>query len=287
MNEDLTPREPEEHQSSQLISDSEEHRLDMGLPEPDLPISAAEDLQPRHKPFLSRLFNKAGLSTSPSVDWTFDWLQVLVIAGLLAWLTMSYGIVRMRVPTGSMVPTILEGDSFFVDKLTYLLGFQKPEPGDIVVFWHTESTLCRDGFLIWHWGEEKPCKVRYVKRLVAEGPADIRIEAGKIYVNGTMLTSPAFDRKYTCAPGSGSGPCNFHVDAEKYFVLGDCTLNSADSRYWGTFAKEEFIGEPFFRVWPFNRIGPMNSYLGSAPGPTYPETLKLLNQIHENCQPDW
>ncbi|MBI1729622.1 signal peptidase I [Candidatus Acetothermia bacterium] len=251
---------------------------------------ASEQTPQKRKPFLSRLFNKAGLSTGPSVDWTFDWLQVLVIAGLLAWLTMSYGIVRMRVPTGSMVPTILEGDSFFVDKLTYLLGFQKPEPGDIVVFWHPESSNCRDGFLIWHWGEEKPCKVRYVKRLVAEGPADIRIEAGKIFVNGTVLDRPAFDRKYTCAQEGidNPGPCNFHVDAGKYFALGDCTNDSSDSRFWGTFPKEEFIGEPFLRVWPFNRIGPMNNYFGSAPGPSYAETMRLLDQISNmNCEPNW
>ncbi len=237
---------------------------DLLLEEPAVPIV------PHHKPFLSRVLNRVGISTSIGVDKSFDWLQVLVIAGLLAWLTMSFGIVRMRVPTGSMIPTIMEGDSFFVDKFTYLAGLQKPVPGDIIVFWHRDDggrKLCRDSFLLWQYGDPKICKERYVKRLIAEGPAEVKIEQGKIYVNGQMLTGSAFNREYTCA-GSGAsanGPCNFIVDAGEYFVLGDNTRNSSDSRFWGSFAKEEFIGEPFFRVWPVNRVGPMNSYFGGPP----------------------
>jgi len=74
-----------------------------------------------------------GIPTSPGVEWVLDWLQVIAIAGVLAWAVMTYGVVRMRVPTGSMEPTIMPGDSFFVDKFTYLVGLNKPEPGDIII----------------------------------------------------------------------------------------------------------------------------------------------------------
>lgn len=228
----------------------------------------------RHKPLLSRLLNALGIPTSPGVDWVLDWLQILLIAGLLAWATMTFGVVRMQVPTGSMEPTIMRGDSFFVDKFTYLVGLQKPEPGDIIVFWHTESgRMCRSKIQLgpwkWEWGELRPCRERYVKRLIAVGPATVTIKQGKIYLNGQLLTDPAFQRDYVCSnadprdPSLRTNECTWEVPPGKMFVLGDNTRNSSDSRYWGFADVGDFIGEPFFRVWPPGRIGPMNGYFGS------------------------
>jgi len=227
----------------------------------------------RSKPFLSRMLNGMGVSTSAGIDWVFDWLQVLLIAGILAWITMSYGMVRMRVPTGSMIPTIEIGDSFFVDKFSYEIGLNEPEPGDIVVFWHTESRRCREHqFLFWEWGDRVPCRERYVKRLIAIGPSQVTIRQGDLYVDGQRLINPAFDRDYVCNNADHRTPelrsaegCTHIVPEGEFFVMGDNTRNSSDSRYWGTVNPNDFIGEPFFRVWPADRMGPMNQYFGSNP----------------------
>lgn len=227
----------------------------------------------RGKPLLSRFLNFFGIPTAPGVDWALDWVQVLAIAGLLAWGTMSFGMVRMRVPTGSMEPTIVPGDSFFVDKLSYLVGLQAPRPGDIVVFWHTENgRMCREHeFLFWSWGELEPCKERYVKRLIGVGGQTVTIRKGSIFINGERMEGPAFGRDYVCNTAAPRDPqsrdaegCNWNVPDGKYFVLGDNTRNSSDSRFWGFVDQEAFIGEPFFRVWPPERIGPMNGYFGSG-----------------------
>ena len=238
-------------------------------------LSNAEDVDPEEKPFLSKMLNGMGVNTSPGIDWTFDWLQVFIIAGILAWLVMSFVMVRMRVPTGSMIPTIAVGDSFFVDKFSYRLGFNEPEPGDIVVFWHTEQNKkCYEhSFLLWEWGERTAdCQERYVKRLIAVGPAEVTIRQGDIYVDGIELNNAAFDRDYVCRNSEHRNPelrsaegCSFTIHAGEYFVMGDNTRNSSDSRYWGAVMRDEFIGEPFFRVWPKDRIGPMNQYFGSNP----------------------
>ena len=232
----------------------------------------AEQKPRRRKPLTSRILGSLGVNTSPVADWIFDWLQVFVIAGLLAWLTMSEGTVRMQVPTASMVPTIEVGDSFFVDKLTYKLGIRDKKPGDIIVFWHTDQfSRCKERILFfWTSDEEKPCKERFVKRLIAIGPAEVQIIQGDVYVDGEKLIGPAFDRDYVCGANDHRDPllrspdgCTHVVPENEYFVLGDNTPNSNDSRFWGTVKADEFIGEPFLRVLPVNRLGMMNGYFGS------------------------
>ena len=240
----------------------------------ETPLSSQE-VEAEEKPFLSKMLNGIGVNTSPGVDWTFDWLQVFLIAGILAWVVMSFVMVRMRVPTGSMIPTIEVGDSFFVDKFSYRLGLNEPSPGDIVVFWHTEpNKRCYEhSFLLWEWGERTAeCQERYVKRLIAVGPAEITIRQGDLYVDGIELNDAAFDRDYVCRNSEHRNPelrsaegCSFTISQGEYFVMGDNTRNSSDSRYWGAVKRDEFIGEPFFRVYPTNRIGPMNQYFGSNP----------------------
>ena len=213
----------------------------------------AEEEPPRAKPFLSRLLNRIGIRTGAGVDWMLDWIQVLAVAALLAWLTMSYVVVRMRVPTGSMEPTIRTDSSFFVDKLSFYL--RHPTPGDIIVFWHTEGSGNR---------------VRYVKRLIATGGQKVKIidcikfssEECGVYINGQKLQDEAFNRAYYT--GGKMGEQEWEVPKDHYFVLGDNSRNSLDSRFWGYVDKNDFIGEPFLRVWPLYQFGFMNGYFGSA-----------------------
>lgn len=199
----------------------------------------------KKRPLLARLLNKIGIPTGPFTEWLLDWVQVIGVAVLLAWFVMTFVVVRMKVPTGSMKPTIQVGSSFFVDKISYY--FRKPNPGDIIVFWHKEGDK----------------RVRYVKRLIAVGGQTVEIKDGDIYINGHKLEGPAFDRYYYCYPNRMNN-CKWTVPEGKYFVLGDNSRNSLDSRYWGFADAKDFIGEPFLRVWPLDRIGFMNGYLGAS-----------------------
>lgn len=211
-----------------------------------------EEAPPGPRPFLARLLNRLGISTGRRAIWLLDWIQVLGVAAFLAWLTMSFVVVRMRVPTGSMEPTIQTHSSFFVDKISFL--WRHPQPGDIVVFWHNETS-----------GE----RVRYVKRLIAVGGQTVQIhDCGRlsaeecgVYVDGKKLTGEAFDRPYYAQGKMGSDV--WTVPEGHYFVLGDNSRNSLDSRFWGFADVKDFIGEPFLRVWPLNQFGFMNGYFGT------------------------
>ncbi|MFP3953892.1 MAG: signal peptidase I [Candidatus Bipolaricaulota bacterium] len=191
------------------------------------------------KPYSARLLNLIGIRTNRTADYVLEWVDVLAVAALFAWLIMSFVTVRMSVPTGSMKPTIEPKDSFFVDKISYY--FREPDVGDIVVFWHYRE----DG-----------TKTRYVKRLVAKGGDTIEIKDGNLYLNGEELTGPKFDRYYWAEGDYGVG--EIEVPEGKYYALGDNSTNSYDSRFWGFIDGSWFIGEPFIRVWPLSRFGLMN-----------------------------
>jgi len=198
-----------------------------------------------------------------------EWVETGIVAGVLAFLVIEFVTVRMSVPTGSMIPTIEPGDSFFVDKISYY--FRQPHPGDIIVFWHHEQS-----------GKV----VRYVKRLIAVGGQTVQIkgcghfpqEECGIYVDGKRMGGEEFDRPYYnsggynfCEIGAASEPHCTLSDPETvvtvpqghYLLLGDNSRNSLDSRFWGFASKKDFIGEPFLRVWPPSRFGFMNGYFGS------------------------
>jgi signal peptidase I len=270
-----------------------------------------------------RLVRHFGWNPGRVVSEILEWIEVLIVAGGLAFLVMTYITVRMHVPTGSMIPTIDPKDSFFVDVVSYY--FRDPNPGDIVVFWHVDSVLIKEiepdsvadrallepgdrlmyinrnpvfsaagadeivaslpvGSMVVLRLSKSPQldlgtkqsgmdslsafgitlrdrRVRYVKRLIAVGGQTVQVKDGDVYVDGEKLTGPRFDRTYTSnGPGMIYGMTPTLVPEGKWFVLGDNSSNSWDSRYWGFVDEKDFIGEPYFRVWPFSRFGPMNGY---------------------------
>lgn len=242
---------------------SDERKPDDPLPtEPTAPSAdamASSLDEERHRPWLARLLHRVGVETSPGAEWALDWLQIIIVAVLLALFTMNFVIVRMRVPTGSMEPTIMPGSSFFVDKFSFY--FRKPQPGDIVVFWHNEGT------------DEAPRMVRYVKRLIAVGGQTVQIKDCYVYVNGVPMLDDAFnhpehpDPDRRCYYNSGKmGDQLLTVPSGHFFVLGDNSRNSLDGRFWDFpfVCEKDFIGEPFLKVWPPTQIGFMNGYFGSA-----------------------
>lgn len=96
---------------------------------------------------------------------------------------------------------------------------------------------------------------RYVKRLVAVGGQTVQIRDGDIYVDGQPLEGERFDREYISnAPGLQYGVEPTLVPRDHYFMLGDNSANSLDSRYWGFVRDRRIIGVPYLRVWPLSRF---------------------------------
>jgi signal peptidase I len=101
-------------------------------------------------------------------------------------------------------------------------------------------------------------RMRYVKRLIAVGGQTVQIRDGAVYVDGKRLEGPRFARFYYSSDSQyrfGIAPTV--VPKGSYFVLGDNSSESYDSRYWGFVDDKDLIGVPYFRIWPVSRFGPM------------------------------
>ena len=162
-------------------------------------------------------------------------------------------------PTDSMSPTIhggsrqpdgttKGGDHFIVER--YAFWFKKPSRGDIVAF-------KTDGV-----SPLLPAGQFFLKRVVGV-PGDIlSIRDGHLFNRDTQILEPAALQKLKIInPPVGNQPYlatsndTFKVSEGQYFVIGDNTVNSFDSRFWGTVPEINIIGKVSKIWWPLNHAG--------------------------------
>jgi len=166
-----------------------------------------------------------------------EWIESLVIAVILALVIRTFVVQAFKIPTGSMRPTLLEGDRILVNKFLY--KFQEPRRGDVIVFKYP--------------GDQKK---DFIKRFIAKEGEEVEIRGGDIYVDGERVEDPFIMRKinyYNKSPYGEAGK-RITVPEDSYFVLGDNSASSRDSRYWGFVPEKNLIGKAFFLYWPLNRI---------------------------------
>jgi len=166
-----------------------------------------------------------------------NWGEPFLIAAILAVLIRTFLLGPYKIPTGSMRPTFIEGDRIFVDKVSY--RFIDPEQGDILVFKYPVDK-----------------KKDFVKRLVG-GPGDeIQIRDGNLVINGEVKEEHPFSHYYYNRQDWDYGKNGqiISVPEDHYFVLGDNSAQSSDSRNWGFVPKENIVGKAFLIWWPPKRI---------------------------------
>ena len=178
-----------------------------------------------------------------------EYLESVVVAVLLALVVRTFFLQAFKIPTGSMRPTLIEGDRILVDKITYgipvpftaarLPRIHSPRRGDIVVFRSIDD----------------PHK-DFIKRLIAVGGDTVEIRDLKVWVNGRPLNDPPVFRQmiyYNRGTYAQSGQ-PLTVPPGYYFFLGDNSASSRDSRYWGLLPESKIIGRAFVIYWPPKRV---------------------------------
>ena len=175
-------------------------------------------------------------------EWLHDkwknWGEPFLVAAVLAFAIRTFLLGPYKIPTGSMRPTFLEGDRIFVDKISY--RFKPPQRGDIIVF---KYPLDR--------------KKDFVKRLVGLPGDKIKIDSGKLVINGKEMDDPPFSEHYYYNRDDwqyGKEGQVVVVPEKNYFAMGDNSAQSSDSRYWGFVPEKNLVGKAFFIWWPLNRV---------------------------------
>lgn len=163
------------------------------------------------------------------------------------------------IPSGSMKPTLMEGDRIFVERMTRF--YSTPKRGDIMVFYPPMVELSKTPLAVFERLTGFFCKdTAYIKRVVGLPGDKISIKSdsdGKyaVYINDNKLDEPYILDDYDyleCSEKMYCGPMT--VPSNQYFMMGDNRGNSQDSRFWGFLPKDRFVGKAIFLFWPFTRM---------------------------------
>ena len=154
-----------------------------------------------------------------------EWVEALIFAFAVMAVVRTMIFAPFQIPTGSMIPTILEGDRIFATLYDYglpvpLTGiklFRQPvERGDIIIFPFPEDP-----------------STDFIKRVVAVGGDNLELRGKRLYINGKPQDEPFayYDPSFS-ASGFDQQFGPIQVPEGKLFVMGDNRYNSSDSRVW-------------------------------------------------------
>jgi signal peptidase I len=196
-----------------------------------------------------------------------EYSEAIIIAIILAFTIRVFVVQAFKIPSGSMIPTLLIGDHILVSKLAYgiqwpadcqfklnfppmtcysstmLMDFGSPQREDIIVFRYPED-------------EEKD----FIKRIIGLPGDKITIRNKKVFINDV----PLHDRNYTqrIDPGMIDGQISHRdnlgpitIPQDSYFVMGDNRDQSLDSRFWGFVKIDKIKGKAFLSYWSWNGKG--------------------------------
>lgn len=148
------------------------------------------------------------------------------------------------VPTGAMAPAVSAGDRIMMEGVSFLS--RQPRRGDVIVF-------KTDGIA------SLPLATMFIERVAGEPGDHVRISGGKLFVNDKQvsLSNSAAEIVYELSPhvGAFTSRTDVIVPSGCYFVLGDNSTNSLDSRFWGSVPRANILGRVSFCYWPPQRVG--------------------------------
>ncbi|HSU21356.1 signal peptidase I [Comamonadaceae bacterium OTU4NAUVB1] len=227
--------------------------------------------------------------------WWLDWTAGLFPVILVVFLLRSFLFEPFKIPSGSMMPTLLTGDLILVNKFTY--GLRLPVLNTKV----TDGTPPARGDVMVFRYPPKP-SLDYIKRVVGLPGDEVAYLNKKLTINGQPVNKDAipdyFDeeamrylKQYSENLGArqhkilnddtrragiseievmtfpNQDNCRYSVEgvvckvpAGHYFMMGDNRDNSLDSRYWGFVPDRNIVGRAFFVWMNFGNLGRIGAF---------------------------
>ena len=184
-----------------------------------------------------------------------EFIIYLAVVFALVYLIITYVGQRTVVNGDSMDPTLANGQSLIMDKISY--RFSNPGRFDIVIF----PGPAEEGDMLAQGDTEAGNQNRpfYIKRVIGLPGETVDLRDQKVYINGKELTSDIYSIDgLTEDPEEEEFPMTLKDD--EYFCLGDNRPVSYDSRYMevGPVSRKEIVGKVWIRIWPLNQFGPVD-----------------------------
>lgn len=179
-----------------------------------------------------------------------EYVESIIIAILIALFIRTFIICAYKIPSRSMVPTLLVGDHILVNKFIYgvkipllrrtIIPVSEPKRGEVVVFIYPNDRS-KD----------------FIKRVIGVAGDKIEIKNKKIFINDAEfkdsygIFSDSLVLPQSLQPRDNFGP--IIVPEKSIFVMGDNRDESLDSRFWGFVNLKDVEGKAFVIYWSWNR----------------------------------
>jgi signal peptidase I len=160
------------------------------------------------------------------------WFRDLAIATIASALMITFLYQPVRVEGTSMLPRLEDSDRLFINKFVY--HFTAIDRGDVVVFHYPRDP-------------EKS----YIKRVIALPGDQLRVDHGRVFVNGKAIREPYVPQEYR----DTRSIAEMTLPPGEYYVLGDHRSISSDSRDFGPVDRSLIYGKAVFIYWPARDAG--------------------------------
>lgn len=191
-----------------------------------------------------------------------EYAEAFLLAIALAVFIRTFFIQAYKIPSSSMVPTLLIGDHIMVNKVAYGLRF----PDSLLGLRPLEGELPYDRYLFRFHPVRRgdvvvfvfpgdPSK-DFIKRVIAIGGDTVAVHNGAVYLDGRRLPDPhahlelAPQARTADSPRDNFGPVK--VPPGKLFMMGDNRDRSYDSRFWGFVDQNQVEGRAMFIYWSWS-----------------------------------
>jgi signal peptidase I len=211
----------------------------------------------------------AGATEPVMVEYAKSFFPVI----LAVFLIRSFIVEPFKIPSGSMMPTLLVGDFILVNKFTY--GLRVPILNNTFIeVGHPQ----RGEVMVFHFPKDP--SLDYIKRVVGLPGDKIEYRNKQIFVNGEAMPQQDNGNYDYVGPGlnqvstrrllerlgthnhdiliDDSNPVRdmqVTVPAGNYFMMGDNRDNSNDSRFWGFVPEQNVVGRAFYIWMSFDHLG--------------------------------
>lgn len=173
-----------------------------------------------------------------------EYAEAILIALVLAIVVRTFVVQAFKIPSGSMIPTMIVGDHILVNK--FIFGIKNPLTDGVII---PVSHPKRDDVVVFKFPRDE--STDFIKRVIGLPGETVEVRAKQVYINGSPLVEPFTVHQGPPMPAQierdNFGPVV--VPEGHYFVMGDNRDESWDSRFWGFVSENKIRGRAFVIYW--------------------------------------